>query len=437
MLGASQLKRRAAATRSAWSWPALEALVACFIGLMVSVIPILTTGMAVLLIPMATETGWSRGDVSGLIADGLVGTALGAPIVGHLIQRFGVKTIVVSAAVAFSLSLFLLSTAPTYAVAGAMVALCGLVGSGLSYYSYLPVLPRYYERHLGLSLGVAMIGYGLGNALVPIVISKFGPAPDWREVYRLFAAIVLIVTLPNALTLLGSGKARTPSGVEPIRNPTGIGTNDFTLPQAITSRVFLQLAVCFFLATAVITGASLHLTALLTDRGLSPQRADEIFALYSLGLAGTRFLGGVLLDFFDARWVGAATFIGAGLGTAVLAGGANGPLMILSVLLISAATGIDGNLLPYMTRRYFGLRSYSSIYGALGLAYALGPPTGALLFGVSYDHFGGYRQILWATTLVIFFSAALLLCLGRPGSDARSMAQKGMSLPAPSTDQSP
>jgi hypothetical protein len=127
-----------------------------------------------------------------------------------------------------------------------------------------------------------------------------------------------------------------------------------------------------------------------------------------------RFAGGAVLDFFDARWVGAMTFVGAGLATAALAIGLTGPLMLLSVLLIAAASGVDGDLLPYMTRRYFGLRSYSSIYGVLSLAYALGPPAGTMLVGVGFDYFGGYKEVLWTTTAVTFSSAILLLCLEKP-----------------------
>jgi hypothetical protein len=37
-----------------------------------------------------------------------------------------------------------------------------------------------------------------------------------------------------------------------------------------------------------------------------------------------------------------------------------------------------------------------------------------MLMGVGFDHFGGYEEVLWATTAVTFFSAALLLGLGKP-----------------------
>src|ERR1700679_4275644 len=92
--------------------PALT-LIACVIGLATSVVPVFAAGTAVLLVSISKESGWTRGEVSGLIAAGLVGIAIGAHVVGRLIDAYGARRVVVIGTVGFPLSLLLFSFSGT------------------------------------------------------------------------------------------------------------------------------------------------------------------------------------------------------------------------------------------------------------------------------------------------------------------------------------
>src|ERR1700679_3475516 len=89
------------------------ALIACVIGLATSVVPIFAIGSAVLLTSISKESGWTRGAVSSLIAAGLIGIAIGAPVVGRLIDSYGARRIVVIATVVFPVSILLFSFSGT------------------------------------------------------------------------------------------------------------------------------------------------------------------------------------------------------------------------------------------------------------------------------------------------------------------------------------
>jgi MFS family permease len=399
---------------------ALRTLLACVVGLTISVVPIFSSGTAVLLIPIAKETSWTRGQVSALIAAGLFGIALGAPIIGRLIQRHGARWVVIISSIAFPATLVCLSFATQFGIALMFAFAAGLVGCGVSQYSYLAVLPDFFDRRLGLSLGIAMIGMGLGTSLVPQVVQFLAHSYGWRGIYRILALGILLVGLPNALLLPRSGGMRRGAFENTASAPMLEG---MTVGEALGSRVFYQLALCIFLSITVITGLGIHLTALLIDRGYTPAQAAGFFSLYGLTLAGARFAGGFLLDYLDARWIGSAFLLGAALGVSFMASGASGYVLFAGVCLLSVATGFDGDLLPYATRTYFGLRDYSTIYGILGAAYSLGPPVGSLLLGEGFDRFGGYTPVLWGVVGIVTLSALLLLGLGRPrGAEPRNRA---------------
>jgi MFS transporter, OFA family, oxalate/formate antiporter len=394
---------------------AASALFACVVGLTISVVPIFSSGTAVLLIPITRETGWSRGQVSWLIAAGLAGIAIAAPLAGRLIDRYGARRVVLVCAIGFPVTLIAFSEAATLGSALCLAFLAGFIGCGVSQYSYLTVLPLYFDRRLGLSLGVAMIGMGMGTMVVPFLVQHLEAGHTWREVYRILAVIVLVLGLANAFFFLRMPRRQK---IQQAANPApSVQSAGMTAGEAVRSRVFSLLAISIFLSVTVMTGFGIHLTALMTDRGFSPARAVAVFSLYGLTQAAARFAGGFLLDYIDARWIGAFCLLGAALGAAFLASGVSGYLVLVSVCLLSTAMGIDGDLLPYMTRRHFGLREYSTIYGLLGLTFSLGPPVGAILMGRSFDLFGGYSPMLWIVASVSIVSALLLLNVGRPTGD--------------------
>jgi OFA family oxalate/formate antiporter-like MFS transporter len=392
---------------------ALTTLGACVIGLTTSFVPIFVAGTAVLLVPIAKQTGWSRGEVSTCIAAGLIGLAVGSAMVGRLITRFGPRRVILLSTVAFPLSLAAFSFAPTVGVAIALAVMVGFLGAGVSQFSYLTVPPLFFERRLGLSLGTAMIGMGLGNAIVPVLGQLLSQTFDWRTIYQILAGAVFLISLPTMLLCLQEPTRKSVLQCSGSDRPK-TKAPEMSVREAIRSGTFWKLALCVFLSTAVISGLGIHLTAMMTDRGYGPGEAAAIFSLWGAAVAVSRFGGGVILDYIDARWIGAGFLVGATIGAILLASGATGLTVLCAVFVISAANGIEGDLLPYMTRRYFGLQSYSSVYGLLGFAFSLGAPTGSIVMGQTFDRLGGYGPILWVVAGSIFLAALLLVSIGTP-----------------------
>jgi hypothetical protein len=75
--------------------------------------------------------------------------------------------------------------------------------------------------------------------------------------------------------------------------------------------------------------------------------------------------------------------------------------------------GSEYDLIAFMTARYFGIRSYSAIYGVLYGFFTLGSGFAPSIFGHSFDVSGTYAHVLHAAAGLTFFGALLLLTLGR------------------------
>jgi MFS family permease len=204
-----------------------------------------------------------------------------------------------------------------------------------------------------------------------------------------------------------SGTLLSPEGQAP--EPTGM-----TIREALHSRVFWQLGIATVLATTVITGLGLHINALMADRGYTVPQAAAMFSIWGIGGALARVAGGAVLDYFPARWIGACFLTAAAIGASILASGVTGIVVGCAVFVLATANGLENDLLPYMTRRYFGLQSYGTLYGLLGFGFVIGPAAGSVLIGRSFDHFGNYDLALWFVMGANLAAALLLLTLGKP-----------------------
>jgi MFS transporter, OFA family, oxalate/formate antiporter len=377
------------------------------------------------MVPITTQTGWSRGDVSAFISAALLGMSFGAIIVGKLINLWGPRRIILWGVAAFPLSLIVFSFSTTITAAITLAFLVGLIGAAVSQFSYITVLPLFFERRLGMSLGIAMLGMGLGVALVPFLLQYLERSQDWRSIYRILAAIVFAASAPVMGFFLREPATTKRFESAEVSARVSQQPDGMTVKEALRNRVFWQLGLATVLATTVITGLGLHITALMTDRGYTRPQAAAIFSIWGIGGALARVGCGVVLDYFAARRVGAFFLVAAAIGASILLSGITGAAVACAVFVLASANGLEGDLLPYMTRRYFGLRSYGTLYGLLGFGFLIGPAAGSVLIGRAFDRLGNYDLVLWFVMGANLAAAVLLITIGKPAPLKRESTPDG------------
>ena len=185
-----------------------------------------------------------------------------------------------------------------------------------------------------------------------------------------------------------------------------------TVPQAIRTRTFWQLCVIFFCVAGCVTGAITHLVPLLTDRGVSGKSAALAMSLFGLGSIVGRVGNGYLVDRFFAPRMAAAFFAAAAVGVALLLGGGTGNIPAVAATLLGLAVGAEGDVVPFLVSRYFGMRSMAELFGFAFAAYVLGNATGRYLFGAGFDATGSYRVPLIAALFLLMVASAATLTLG-------------------------
>ena len=111
---------------------------------------------------------------------------------------------------------FLPDSLPVFYLAWVLIPLCGL---GLWPVSYLRLTAGLFEARLGLVLGVANSGIGIGTVIVPIITAVLIGNLGWRAAY-LGLGVIALIAFPVAYLLLTEPRPRRTERVS-TRVPSG------------------------------------------------------------------------------------------------------------------------------------------------------------------------------------------------------------------------
>ena len=381
-------------------------------------VPVIGFSFSVFFKPLSEEFSWSRAQVSLGFSLSLIVLSAALPIIGRLVDRYGARKIIFPSALLFGAGLtsFYFLSNSLWHFYGIYIFL-GIVGSGTAAVPYYKVVSQWFDRRRGLALGLTMGGAGLGFFIMPslsyALIATFG----WRIAYALLGAAVVVVTLPvvglflkEHPQMMGFQPDGEPNVTERPREEKpadGLGAREVW-----RSSTFWVLSLALFLVSLSLNGCLIHMVPLLTDRGISPQGA----ALTASVLGGSTLLGrvttGYLLDRFFATNIAVCFFGLAALGVLLFWSGVSHPLTYIAAVLVGIGIGAEGDIMPYLVGRYFGLMAFGEIYAYVLAIYTLGAVVGPVLMGLGFDSTGSYDSVLGPFLIITLMGALLMTRLG-------------------------
>jgi MFS family permease len=351
------------------------------------------------VVAWSDEFGWARAAIAGGYALATVEAGLIGPLHGALLERFGVRPVMLAGVLALALGLLGLSfmtTLPTFYACMLLVGL-GLALSG--FLSTTTAVVPWFARRRSTALSLMGIGYSVGGLLVPVVAAAIVDL-GWRAMLQLGATIILMIGLPSLALMRRSPAAygQEPDGLDragrrprPLLKRRASGA-DFTLRQALRTRAFWLLGIGQSAAILVGGAVTVHLVAHLTlSLDFSVQAAAQVIALVTVVSVVGQLVGGPIGDRFDIHKVAAVAMVVQALGLALLAQATSVSAVMLFAVMHGLAWGIRGPLMGSVRADYFGTRYFGSIMGASMMVLIVGDVIGPILTGTLADRFGDYR----------------------------------------------
>jgi MFS family permease len=151
---------------------------------------------------------------------------------------------------------------------------------------------------------------------------------------------------------------------------------------------------------------------LLTDRGLSGERAISVLSSFGVGGIVGQLASGYLLDRYESPRVAVPFFVSALAGLILLTYGSGFTTLLAAGLLLRIGVGAELSMAPYLLARYFGLRSFGEIYGVLFLLATIAGGLGPVLMGWCFDATGSYGLALSGFEAAMALSVVLISLLG-------------------------
>jgi MFS family permease len=402
------------------------------LGLVVGNGPIAFFTFGLFLKPVTSEFHWDRATFAMSLLVGHTLAALAFPFIGRLVDRYGIRPVTLIFITLFALSTASIAlTPPSPAVFIALSGLCGLLSAGQAPPPYAKAISAWFDDKRGVALGIAMAGIGIGATLVPQLARRLIDGYGWRTAYVglgiatfvvAFPAVALFVREPGRPARLrtaeGAERAEHPAVEQPSSSrPLRSASVDPALPglsvgEAMRTSSFWIITVSVFLTVTTVNGMIGHLVPLLTDRGISVQRATATLSAVGLSVIGGRLVAGVLLDRLFAGYVAAGLFLLPIVAVVLLASGAVGAAPALAAMFLGFGLGSEVDVIGFLVGRYFGLRAFGEIYGYLFAIFTLGTGFGPVLMAVCFDLTKSYNTTLGGFAAALLVASILITRLG-------------------------
>lgn len=375
--------------------------------------------------PMDDELGVGRAVFGWAQSARQVASALTAPVVGGLIDRFGARLLLAFSALLTGGALIALARATEgwhIIVLFTVMGIVGLNGPG-ALVTTVPVT-KWFVRQRGRALAWMSLGVPLGGLIFVPLTQIFIDAYGWRQAWVLLALIGAGPIVPLALLFVRrqpEDLGLRPDGAPPLETAPGgrwagwesREERSWTRAEALRSTVFWRLVLAFGLVSLAVSSVAIHRIPSFLDRGLEARLVSYATALDAAAAGLSTFGLGLLVQRLPARFVGAGGFLLLALASGLTIVADTSPVMFVAMITFGLGIGALMLMQNYLWAAYFGRRHLGSIRGAVTPITLLLGGAGAPLAGYVRDLTGSYTSV-WLTAIGVMVVGALTLALTPP-----------------------
>lgn len=383
------------------AYPGWKIVLAGFFGVMVSFAAIVPYTFGLFLKPLTMSFGWHREATSAGFSIAALTVAAASPGLGFLLDRYEPRRVILPCIAVFSTAYASLALLTPHLLHFYLTFFfIGLVGNGTAYIGYSRAISTWFNERRGFALSIMLSGSALGAMLLPILAQAAITHMGWRAAYFILGLLAFAVGFPLTVAFVRERPVAQ-------QDQTVSSESGEPVAKALKTPAFWIIAATVCLYAISVNGAIAHLSALLTDRGVSTAGAAWCVSIIgATGLIG-RLLTGIFLDRFFGPRVSQIMLLMTVLGIVLLSVANSLTAGLIAAALIGFSMGSEGDITPYLLGRYFGLKRFSTLYALTWTTYAIGGATGPILVGLVFDTLGSYRPV----TIQLLALPALIPCL--------------------------
>lgn len=380
----------------------------------------LRSSFGVYLKSFETEFETSRASIALVASVSILVNGLVQPIVGQLLDRYGVRVVATAslliACLGIVASSYTTGVWQLYITFGIVVS--AAVGGPATVMSTV-IAARWFVKHRGLVMGILSSGVSAGQLVMIPLAMQLNVTWGWRWSYILLGIGVATLALPIGLLLrndpgdvgkqpLGVGDLSASAQAQQAHNDT----MRTPLADAMRTREFWMLALGFFVCGYTAAGMiATHLVAYTMEHGF-----DHMTAAAGLGVMGAvnivgTIVSGAITDRFGRKTPLAAIYFIRGLALLFLL--SVNDTLTLNIFAVIFGMSYIATVPPTsaLAAQIFGRLSVGVIFGTIFMSHQIGGALGSFITGFIFDTTGSYHYGLLFGAILCFVAAGLSLSI--------------------------
>ncbi len=353
-----------------------------------------------------TDFGITKGDFGFLYAGCTLASAFCLPYLGARIDSLDLRRYTTLTIVGLAAAAFLVAFAPHLALLAVGLVGLRLTGQGLLGHISQTVMAREFVAGRGKALGVAGLGYPLGEAVLPLLCAVALQFVPWKAVWMAVGTGALVLVLPLALELLRRTPRRTEAAAQPDSEAAPAGK------LALLRDVRTYLALPTLLAPPfILTVLFLYQVPLTEFKGWRPEWMAAAFSAFAVSRALSSLGVGPLIDRFSALALLPGLTLPLSAGALLLFFGQSPWVLFPYLMLVGVTAGAASSLGSALWVELYGVENLGRVR-SLGASVAVfSAAAGPAVMGVLFHRGLGFPEMLIGAVCMSLTAALFALAL--------------------------
>ena len=370
--------------------------------------------------PMETQFGWSRTEFNAALSFAFISGLL-SPLVGRLMDRYGVRPIVVVSVALISAGFFL---RPLISELWHWYFFHALVFAGMPGATVLAsgkVVGMWFPVTRGRMMGVVTAGNNFGGlTMVPLAALVLAIA-GWEWTYLTFGTIMALVAVAALLIIRDrqedvEAEARRTGRLNMLTGAArSVARTGLTLRQTLKTRNFYLVTLGLTAASFTYQGILTQIVPHLENEGFSTTAAAAALTLVAAMGIGSKLSFGRLSESISARRAAVISVALQAIGVGMMIAPGGSAMLWAGVFVFGLGYGGLGAMIVLSVSEAFGLYAFGAIMGMVNLVMITSMVGGPLLTGALYDATGSYDAPFAIIIGIFVFGMVALLATKRAG----------------------
>ena len=343
---------------------------------------------------LISELGMTESQLGMVTAFYFIPVAILAIIIGRALDKYSVKNFMMIGAIIYAAGLFSLSFINSYwSLLTIYLTILALGSIMMGNLAVSKLISNWFDKNAGRALGISAVGISFSGVVLPLVVDPLLDLVGWRNVYVIFASVILFIILPVIFfTVIDEPKTvnQVKDGIEKEYEEESF-SQEMTAKDLLSKKVFwiisLAFAFQFLSMMGVLSFLPIHASKMGLDKtwilfGLPVKQYVFAYALSAFGGVLGKITFGYLIDIMKAAYPSMIAMFLQAIGIFGLTYFSEPSIFLLSALIFGLGFG---GAMPLMTACFlktFGAHNLGKARGISSPIVSPLQPIGVLITSI-------------------------------------------------------